>query len=309
LLYLFNLADKIRTISDSKSGSDWLQSLLSHKRAVLYFGQPSTRTYLSFNNACQILGIKTSDIRSVSASSESKGESLEDTLKTFHSYTDLIIIRHANEHIAEKSAWMFNNSDKPIPVINAGSGPFEHPTQSLLDIYTLYRAFNGDINGKTVVMSGDLLRGRTIRSLTQVLNNYKDIKIIYLAPEGLSLPADLKVFLDKSNIKYEESQDFEGSIRKADVFYATRIQDEYDNNNESKAIDYSKFYLKKEHLKTLKENCIILHPLPRRLEIDPAIDSDSRAWYWKQEVNGLWIRTALIAQTFERDRLILEYKD
>jgi aspartate carbamoyltransferase catalytic subunit len=305
---LFKVADKLRAISNTKQGSDWLQTLLSHKRAILYFAQPSTRTYLSFNNACQILGIKTSDMRSVSASSEAKGESLEDTLRTFHSYTDIIIIRHANEHIAEKAAWIFNNSDKPIPIINAGSGPYEHPTQSLLDIYTLHRAFNGHIDGKTIVISGDLKRGRTIRSLTQILNNYKNIKVIYLAPKELSLPDDLKEYLSKSYIEYEESQDFDKSIKQADVFYTTRIQDEYDTSGESKAIDYSKFYLKEEHLKFLKQNCVILHPLPRRGEISTEVDNDPRAWYWKQEVNGLWIRAALIAHTFEQDRLILDYK-
>lgn len=282
--------------------------MLSHKRAILYFAQPSTRTYLSFNNACQILGIKTSDIRSLSASSESKGESLEDTLETFHSYTDLIILRHANEHIAEKAAWMFNHSDKPIPIINAGSGPFEHPTQSLLDVYTLHKALNGDINGKTIVMSGDLKRGRTIRSLTQIFNNFENIRIIYTAPNELSLPEDVKEFLNKSKIKYEESQDFEGALKQADVFYTTRIQDEYDTQNESKEIDYSKFYLMKEHLDIMKKDCIILHPLPRRNEIHPEVDTDPRAWYWKQEVNGMWARTALIAQTFDCDKMILEYK-
>lgn len=255
-----------------------------------------------------MLGIKTSDIRSLSASSEAKGESLEDTLETFHSYTDLIIIRHANEHIAEKAAWMFNSSDKPIPIINAGSGPYEHPTQALLDVYTLYRAFNGAIDGKTVVMCGDLKRGRTIRSLTQLLNNYKDIKIIYVAPNELSLPDDLREFLDNSHIKFEESEDFESAVKQADVFYTTRIQDEYDKSNESKAIDYSKFYLKKHHLNVMKDNCVILHPLPRRGELEPAIDSDPRAWYWRQEVNGLWVRTALIAHTFEQDKQILSYK-
>lgn len=307
LNYIFKLADKLRFIAESKSGLDYLQTLLSHKRAVLYFAQPSTRTFLSFNNACQILGIKTSDIRSTANSSESKGETLEDTLETFHSYTDLIIIRHANEHIAEKAAWMFNNSDKPIPVISAGSGPFEHPTQALLDAYTLHRAFNGRISGKTVVMSGDLKRGRTIRSLTQILANYDDMKFIYLAPKGLELPEDVKKFLDKNKLEYEESSDFERSLKKADVFYATRIQDEYDKHHESMDIDYSKFYLKKKHLAVMKKNAVILHPLPRRNEISPDVDSDSRAWYWKQEVNGLWARTALIAHVFQCDSFILNY--
>lgn len=307
LHHLFNLADKIRFIAETKSGLDYLQTLLSHKRAVLYFAQPSTRTFLSFNNACQILGIKTSDIRSAAASSESKGESLEDTLETFHSYTDMIIIRHANEHIAEKAAWMFNNSDKHIPIISAGLGPFEHPTQALLDVYTLHRAFNAKISGKTVVMSGDLKRGRTIRSLTQVLANYKGVKFIYLAPKGLELPNDVKKFLVKNKLDFEESENFERSLRKADVFYSTRIQDEYDKHHESMDIDYSKFYLKKKHLELMKKNSVILHPLPRRNEVSPDVDPDARAWYWKQEINGLWARTALIAHIFQCDSFILNY--
>jgi len=162
---LFKLADSIRSKARTKRGLDKLQQLLSHKRACLYFAQPSTRTFLSFQNACHILGIKTSDIRSVAASSEAKGESLEDTIRTMHSYMDLIIIRHSNQFIAEKAAWMLHKTDRPIPIINAGSGPKEHPTQALLDVYTIKRAF-GKLNDVNITMIGDLNRGRTIRSLT-----------------------------------------------------------------------------------------------------------------------------------------------
>lgn len=304
---LFKLTDKIRKIAKTKKGLDWLQTLLSHKRAVLYFAQPSTRTYLSFNNACQILGIKTSDIRSTETSSETKGESLEDTLETFHSYADLIIIRHANEHIAEKAAWAFNNSDKPIPVINAGSGPNEHPTQALLDVYTIHKAFKGEVDGKSILMIGDLKRGRTIRSLTYLMSNFKDIKFIYTAPGELSLAEDIRDFLMKNDLDFDETDNFEESLKKADIIYPTRIQDEYDAVNESRSIDYSKFYLKKEHLSIIKENSIILHPLPRRKEIDTAIDSDPRAWYWQQEVNGMWVRTALIGYIFQIHKKILSH--
>lgn len=306
--YLFRVSNKIRFIAQTKSGSDWLQKLLSHKRAVLYFSQPSTRTYLSFNNACQVLGIKTSDIRSASVSSEVKGESLEDTVETMHSYTDLLIIRHSNEYIAEKAAWMFNKSERPIPVINAGSGPYEHPTQALLDVYTLHRAFKGKIDGKSIVMIGDLKRGRTIRSLTHMLNNYKDINFKYVSPKELSLPDDLKNYLIKNKVKFEESGNLEKSIKKADIIYTTRIQDEYDRENESKSIDYSKLLLKQEHLKLMKKDAIILHPLPRRDELPREIDSDPRAWYWEQEINGLWVRTALIAYLFKQSKSILNYK-
>ena len=308
LFKLFELADKIRKIGKTKDGLDFLGSILSHKRAVLYFAQPSTRTYLSFNNACQILGIKTSDMRAAGTSSEVKGESIEDTLETMHSYTDMIIMRHVEEDLAEKAAWMFNNSDKPIPIINAGSGPHEHPTQALLDVYTLCRAFKGRIKNKTIAIIGDLKRGRAVRSLIFMLRNFEGIKLLLLSPKELCIPEDIRAFILKNGMDYEESDNFLKYIKKADVFYYTRIQDEYDKHHESKVIDYSKFYISKEHLTAMKSDALILHPLPRRNEIPPEIDSDQRAWYWKQEVNGLWLRTALIAHIFKEDGYILNYR-
>jgi aspartate carbamoyltransferase catalytic subunit len=305
---LFELADRIRKIAKTKDGLDFLQSILSHKRAVLYFAQPSTRTYLSFNNACQILGIKTSDMRSAGYSSEVKGESIEDTLETMHSYTDMIIMRHVEENLAEKAALMFNNSDKPIPIVNAGSGPHEHPTQALLDTYTLCRAFKGKVKNKTIAIIGDLKRGRAVRSLVYILSNFDGIKFVFLSPEELKIPDDIRAYLLKEKINFEESDNLDKYIKKADVFYYTRIQDEYDKQHESKTIDYTTFYLKSALLHQMKPNAVILHPLPRRNEIPPEIDKDQRAWYWKQEVNGLWMRTALIAHIFKEDGYILNYK-
>lgn len=305
---LFELADRIRKIAKTEDGLDFLRSILSHKRAVLYFAQPSTRTYLSFNNACQILGIQTSDMRSAGYSSEVKGESLEDTLETMHSYTDMIIMRHVEENLAEKAAWMFNNSDKPIPVVNAGSGPHEHPTQALLDAYTLCRAYKGRVKNKTIAVIGDLRRGRAVRSLILMLGNFTGLKFYFLSPDELRIPEDVRAYLYKNKIDFEESDNLERYIKKADVFYYTRIQDEYDKQHESKTIDYTRLYLKSAHLPQMKPNAIILHPLPRRNEIPPEVDKDQRAWYWKQEVNGLWIRTALIAHIFKEDGYILNYK-
>lgn len=275
---------------------------------MLYFAQPSTRTYLSFNNACQILGIKTSDMRSAGYSSEVKGESFEDTLETMHSYTDMIIMRHVEENLAEKAALMFNNSDKPIPIINAGSGPHEHPTQALLDVYTLCRAFKGKVKNKTIAIIGDLKRGRAVRSLIYMLSNFDGIKFLFLSPGELKIPDDIRAHLLKEKISFEESDNLEKYIKKADVFYYTRIQDEYDKQHESKTIDYTTFYLKSGLLRQMKSDAVILHPLPRRNEIPPEIDKDQRAWYWKQEVNGLWMRTALIAHIFKEDGYILNYK-
>ena len=247
-------------------------------------------------------------MRSAGYSSEVKGESIEDTLETMHSYTDMIIMRHVEENLAEKAALMFNNSDKPIPIVNAGSGPHEHPTQALLDAYTLCRAFKGKVKNKTIAIIGDLKRGRAVRSLVYMLSNFEGIKFVFLSPEELKIPDDIRVYLVKEKISFEESDNLDKYIKKADVFYYTRIQDEYDKQHESKTIDYTKFYLKSGLLRQMKPNAVILHPLPRRDEIPPEIDKDQRAWYWKQEVNGLWMRTALIAHIFKEDGYILNYK-
>jgi aspartate carbamoyltransferase catalytic subunit len=307
--HLFSLATKIRTIAKSKEGLDWLQTLLSHKRSMLYFIQPSTRTFLSFQSACQILGMKVSEIRSTSTSSEAKGESLEDTVRTFSSYTDLLIMRHFEEGFAEKTAWLLNKTKRPVPVINGGSGKDQHPTQALLDLYTLNWAFNdkGGIDNKTIAMVGDLNRGRTVRSLTYLLKNYKNIKFVYISPDYLRIGEDIKQFLKRHKMKYSESDDMKNSIKHVDAIYMTRIQDEYDINHESKDIDYSKFHLKKEHLKHIKKHTIIMHPLPRRDEIEPTIDDDARAMYWRQERNGMWMRAAVIAHIFKLDGAILYY--
>jgi aspartate carbamoyltransferase catalytic subunit len=305
--HFFTLATRIRTMAKNKEGLDWLQTLLSHKRAMLYFIQPSTRTFLSFQSACYILGMKVSEIRSTSTSSELKGESPEDTVRTFSSYTDLIVMRHFEEGFAEKTAWMLNKTNRPIPVINGGSGKDQHPTQALLDLYTLNWAFNdkGGIDNKKIAMVGDLKRGRTVRSLTYLLNNYKNIEFMFVAPDYLKMGDDIKRYLKRHRTKFSELDNLNRAIKNADAVYMTRIQDEYDINGESKDIDYSKFHLTKDSLKLMKKNTIIMHPLPRRAEIDPAVYDDPRAMYWRQERNGMWIRAALIAHIFGADEAIL----
>lgn len=307
---LFETATKIRGIAKSKPGLDWLQTLLSNKRTMLYFVQPSTRTFVSFQSACYILGMKVSEIRSTSTSSELKGESSEDTIRTFSSYADLIIMRHFQEGVAEKSAWLLNSTPRPVRIINGGSGKDQHPTQALLDMYTLHFSFlkSGGIDNKTIMMVGDLKRGRTVRSLTYLLKNYKNVKIIYVSPEYLRIENDILKFLKKHKISYTESDKLIDNLKFADAVYMTRIQDEYDVNHETKDLDYSNFHLKKEHLKLMKKSAIIMHPLPRRSEIDVEIDKDPRAMYWRQERNGMWIRTALIAYMFGLEETILNYK-
>jgi aspartate carbamoyltransferase catalytic subunit len=276
---------------------------------MLYFAQPSSRTYLSFAAACQVVGLDCMDVRDSSTSSEVKGESSEDTVRTFSSYVDLIIMRHPEGGFAERVAWMLSNTSRPVPVINAGSGKDQHPTQALLDIYTLERSFEngGGIDGKTVAFVGDLKRGRTVRSLAWLLTQYEGVKAWFVAPPELQIGEDILQQLDAAGMSYEISFDFEKVIPQADAIYMTRIQDEWDLNNESRAIDTSMYHFKKEHLKMLKETGVIMHPLPRRAEIDTAVDSDPRAVYWRQVRNGMWIRAALILSVFGCDRAVRDY--
>ncbi len=306
LTYLFALADSIRKFNTTKAGLMHLNSLLPHKRAMLFFSQPSTRTFLSFQSACHILGMHTSEIRDPSTSSEAKGETIEDSLRTFSSYVDLIIMRTPTAGLCEKIAQMLDNTARSVPVINAGSGPDEHPTQALLDLYTLNRSFigQGGINNKTICMVGDLKRGRTVRSLSYLLTNYQNIKIIFCSPEPFKIHADLRTHLQTcNNLQFIESQDFLDSIQQADAIYMTRIQDEYDSITPAlKNVDTSTYNLKYEHLKLLKPLCQILHPMPRRQELDPRIDNDPRAEYWSQQRNGMWIRTGLIAMLMGIDQ-------
>jgi aspartate carbamoyltransferase catalytic subunit len=304
------LATQIRFIAKSEGGLKFLQELLSHKRAMLYFSQPSTRTFLSFCAACQILGVKVGEVRDTSTSSEFKGESQEDSVRTFSSYFDFIIMRTEIGGLAERMAWVLSNSDRPIPIINAGSGKDQHPTQALLDIYTLQRSFEdkGGIDGKTIVFVGDLLRGRTVRSLASLLTNYKNVKQCFVAPEGLQIGQDILDMLKQSGVKYELTNDFAKMIPVADAIYMTRIQDEWDTKKGGKKkLNTAPYCFGTGHLAVLKPTAIIMHPFPRRTEISPDVDHDPRAMYWRQMRNGMWIRAAIIASIFRRDAEIHDY--
>ncbi|HSX20003.1 MAG TPA: aspartate carbamoyltransferase [Gammaproteobacteria bacterium] len=306
LEYLFDLSDKIRKFNTTKSGLTYLQSFLPHKRAMLFFSQPSTRTFLSFQSACHTLGMHTSEIRDPSTSSEKKGESIEDSLRTFSSYVDLIVMRTPVAGLCERIAQLLDKTPRSVPVINAGSGPDEHPTQALLDIYTLNRCFKatGGIDGKTICMVGDLKRGRTVRSLASLLTNFNDIKIIFCSPEQFKMADDLRATLDNApNVTYTETTEFLDAIGQADAIYMQRIQDEYDTQDQStRNLDISKYCLKYDHLDLLKPTCKILHAMPRRQELDPKIDQDPRAEYWSQQRNGMWIRSSLIAMLMGVDQ-------
>ncbi len=306
---LCSLATYVRRIAKTREGCSFLQSRLFDKRAMLYFAQPSTRTYLSFDSACQTVGLDCMNVRDSSTSSEVKGESPEDTIRTFSSYTDLIIMRHPAGGFAERIAWLLSNTGRPVPIINAGSGKDQHPTQALLDIYTLERSFEniGGIDGKKVAFVGDLKRGRTVRSLAWLLAQYSGVKLYFVAPPELQIKKDILAQLDEAGVSYEVSHDFEKVIPEVNAIYMTRIQDEWDIDNESTRIDTTQFYFTKEYLNVLKKDAVIMHPLPRRKEIDVAVDCDPRAVYWRQVRNGMWIRSALILSIFGCDRRVRDY--
>jgi len=301
---IYEITSRIRHIAKTKAGFLFIQNILSHKRAMLYFAQPSSRTFLSFENACHILGIKTSEIRDTRVSSEVKGESFDDSLRTFSSYTDLIIIRHKGPNMAERAAWLLNtHSNRPVSIINGGSGTDQHPTQAILDVYTLQYSFSnqGGLDGKTILMCGDLKRGRTVRSLSYLMKNFEGIQIIYAAPKAFQMEDDVCSFLDRYNIQYHiETKALKNVLSKADAIYMTRVQDEHDAvAGDSGKTDTSRFKLGLSDMSKVRPNAVIMHPFPRRDEIDVTIDSDPRAMYWRQERNGMWTRAALIAYIFE----------
>jgi aspartate carbamoyltransferase catalytic subunit len=205
-------------------------------------------------------------------------------------------------------SWELSNSSRPIPILNAGSGKDQHPTQALLDVYTLIRSFEekGGLDGRTVVFCGDLLRGRTVRSLSYLLTNFSNVKQIFVAPKELQVSDDVMQILKEKGVEYEISDNLKEATSVADAVYMTRIQDEWDNaKGESAKIDTSKFKFTGEQLTLLKPDGIIMHPLPRRDEISTVCDHDPRAMYWRQMRNGMWIRAALIASTFGLEKSIM----
>ena len=297
---LCTLTTRIRQLAKARLGARALQTLLPHKRAMLYFTQPSTRTYLSFENACHLLGIRTAEIRDPSTSSEFKGESFEDSLRTFSSYVDVIIMRTRGEGLARHSADLMDRIRRPVPIINAGSGKDAHPTQALLDIYTLERSFEarGGIDGKTIGVMGDLKRGRTARSLSYLMERYRDVRLVFIAPDAFQMERGLLDWLTGHGVTFSCTDRLHEVLGDLDALYVTRLQKEYDTSGESDAFDHARFSVGPRELALLPGHGIVMHPLPRGPELDPRVDDDPRAMYWRQERNGMWIRVALLVKIF-----------
>ena len=306
---LFDIADVVKYITRKSNGIEFLKSLLCHKKAMLYFTQPSTRTFLSFLTACQMVGMNTGEVRDPSLSSEYKGESQEDAVRVFSSYFDIIIMRDPKPGFCEYMSYLLENTGRSVPIINGGSGKDQHPTQALLDLYTIHRSFQkfGGIRKKKYAFVGDLLRGRAVRSSVMLLSKYKEIEIHFVAPPSFQISKEIENSLKDLKIIFHKTNNLESIISEIDCIYMTRLQDEYDQSGESSLIDYSKFSLSLKNVGKMKENSIILHPLPRRSEIPSEVDNDPRAMYWRQLRNGVYIRVAILLYIFNVAHKLKEY--
>lgn len=323
LSYLFNLADWM----SQKIEKGETLNLLTGKLMTALFYEPSSRTFGSFVAAMQRLGGNAIQMQEITYSSVAKGESLPDTVRTFESYSDVIVLRHpevGSSKIAAKAA--------KIPVINAGDGVGEHPTQALLDLYTIKEEL-GRLNNLKVILGGDLLNGRTVHSLSRLLALYPKIELFLVSPVVLKMPENLLKRL-KKRVEIFETENLKEVIKKADVIYWTRVQKErfagqtlkklchllsqkgFDLNSETQSVigdlaqkfsqvSYEEvrnlYVITSKIMKMAKKKMILMHPLPRVNEIDPKIDSDPRAVYLKKQMrNGMYVRMALLAAVLGR---------
>ncbi len=263
------------------------QKLLEGKVIATLFFEPSTRTRLSFESAINRLGGKIIGFSDASNSSVSKGETLNDTIRTVSNYCDLIVMRHPIEGSAR-----FASEISKVPIINAGDGANQHPSQTLLDLYSIKKT-QGTLENLNIFMVGDLKYGRTVHSLMMAMSRWK-ATFNFISPEELKMPDEFKLYLDNLGLKYYEHNDFTDIVSRADIIYMTRVQKE----RFSDPIEYEKvkniYVLRDSMLKNTKDNMRILHPLPRVNEIHQDVDENPKAYYFEQALNGVYTRQSIL---------------
>lgn len=263
------------------------QQLLQDKVIASLFFEPSTRTRLSFESAISRLGGKIIGFTDSSSSSVTKGETLNDTIKTVSNYSDLIVMRHPIEGSAR-----YASEVSGVPVVNAGDGANQHPTQTLLDLYSI-RKTQGTLDNLNIFLVGDLKYGRTVHSLMMAMSRW-NTTFNFVAPKELQMPDEYKLYLDNLGLKYYEHTDFTEIISRADIIYMTRVQKE----RFSDPIEYEKvknvYVLQNSMLDNTKDNMKVLHPLPRVNEIDMDVDTNEKAYYFEQALNGVYTRQAIL---------------
>ena len=287
--------DELLTIAKDiiKDPQKYSEMCRGKKLATLFF-EPSTRTRLSFEAAMYELGGNVLSMASASSSSAAKGESVADTVKTISNYADIIAMRHPKE-----GAPLVASMNATVPVINAGDGGHNHPTQTLADLLTIYSE-KGRLNNMTVGLCGDLKFGRTVHSLISAMARYENVKFVLISPVELKVPSYVKKdILQQRNIEYVQTTDLEAVMPELDVLYMTRVQKERFFNEEDYLRLKDSYILTPEKLKNAKADLSILHPLPRVNEISVAIDNDPRACYFKQVYYGKIMRMSLILKSLE----------
>lgn len=283
----------MKELCDNLKTGARIERPLEGKIIACVFFEPSTRTRLSFETASLRLGAKVITAENAKEnSSAQKGETLEDTARTLSCYADAIVTRHYQMGAAEEMA-----SASTVPIVNAGDGANQHPSQGLLDLYTIKNE-HGRLENLKIAFVGDVLNSRTLRSLVPLLMLYSGNKFYFISPKELRLDDEYRKFLQDNNVDFVELDELNGTLPEVDVLYMTRVQKERFAN----ADDYEKvkdsFILTPEHVAKLKGDAIIMHPLPRINEINPEIDNDSRAAYFRQAQNGLYVRMALLLYVF-----------
>lgn len=290
---LFELID---IANDIIANPDSYKDACKGKKLATLFFEPSTRTRLSFEAAMYELGGNVLGVSEAQSSSAAKGESVSDTVKVVSCYADIIAMRHPKEgapYVAMQKA--------DVPIINAGDGGHNHPTQTLADLLTIYRE-KGSFDNLTIGICGDLKFGRTVHSLIGAMSKFKGVKFIAISPEELTLPSYVKkAITDNKDIEFEETTDLLSAMPKLDILYMTRVQRERFFNEADYIRLKDSYILTPDKLKNAKEDLAIMHPLPRVNEISVAIDDDKRACYFKQALYGKYMRMALILKLLEAE--------
>jgi aspartate carbamoyltransferase len=282
---LFKTTNKIKKIVQKKGHSD----ILKGKIISLIFYEPSSRTFGSFVTAAQRFSAGFIPLQGMNNSSHAKGETLQDTIKTFASYSDLIVLRHPEEGSSEIAAGV-----SQVPVVNAGDGTGEHPTQALIDLYTIKEKF-GKLNGLSIVFFGELGHYRPVNSLVKLLALYPHNKISLVSPDPGKIKSEIRNYLKQKKVNFVEREELGSAIKNADILYVTRVKKEFMSDSLYKKLK-GKYIVDKKVLGKMKKTSIIMHPLPRIDEIDTRIDDDPRAIYFRSQIkNGIYIRMALIA--------------
>ena len=286
--------EMIDTANDIIANPDKYAEKCKRKKLATLFFEPSTRTRLSFEAAMYELGGNVLGFSEAQSSSAAKGESVSDTIRTVGAYADIIAMRHPKE-----GAPMVACRKSTVPIINAGDGGHNHPTQTLTDLLTIKRE-KGHFDGLTIGFCGDLKFGRTVHSLMAAMSRYDNVKFIFISPDELRLPEYLKEdILDPKNIEYVETRDLENAMPQLDILYMTRVQRERFFNEQDYIRLKDSYILTPDKLAAAKDTLSILHPLPRVNEISTAVDDDPRAKYFEQVRNGRFIRMALILKLLE----------